>query len=203
MHCLCGVPLWVRTSCCIYKDFRTLQCGLYFLWTRVIIFQGIIMSYVGLKLASLFSFVYLWLCSISIMQSGELVWHCTSYNIRAPSYFANSMRTCLSQTQKQARHQGTIVWNNLPSELKEPMSYISFYDATYTHFMSLLWFYINFFLVCVSIVYVQLAIVFIFCIVVCIVFVCMWVSLQWGRVAVLIIVRLNYYQSINHPNIGG
>ena len=38
----------------------------------------------------------------------------TSYNTRTPSYFANSNRTRLSQTQKYARHQGTVVWNNLP-----------------------------------------------------------------------------------------
>ena len=60
---------------------------------------------------------------------------CTSYNIRTMSYIANSTKTRLSQTQKQARHQGTITWNNLPSELKEPMSYTNFYDATYSHFV--------------------------------------------------------------------
>jgi len=61
--------------------------------------------------------------------------NCTSYNIRIPS---NSSRTHLTQTQKQARHQGTIIWNNLPSVIKELMSYANFYDATYTYFMSLL-----------------------------------------------------------------
>ena len=39
--------------------------------------------------------------------------NCTSYNTRTPSYFANSNRTRLSKTQKYARHQGTVVWNNL------------------------------------------------------------------------------------------
>ena len=93
-------------------------------------------------------------CSISIMQSGGLCLRylkclrtilCITSELHH-TYFANSMRTCLSQTQKQARPQGTIIWNNLPSELKEPISYINFYDATYAHFLSLLWFLYKFFL---------------------------------------------------------
>ena len=60
----------------------------------------------------------------------------TSYNTRTPSYFANSNQTLLSQTQKYARHQGTVVWNNLPPRLKEPMSFTNFYDATNTYFLS-------------------------------------------------------------------
>ena len=62
--------------------------------------------------------------------------NCTSYNTRTPSNCAHSW---LSQTQKHARHQGTV---NLPSELKEPMSYTNFYDATNTYFMSLEWFFL-------------------------------------------------------------
>ena len=42
MHCLCGIFLWLRTSCCVYKDFKTVQCGLYFIWIGVIIHQSII-----------------------------------------------------------------------------------------------------------------------------------------------------------------
>ena len=47
----------------------------------------------------------------------------TLYNTRTQTYFVNLNRTQLSQTQKQARRQGTLIWNNLPSGLKEPMSY--------------------------------------------------------------------------------
>ena len=61
---------------------------------------------------------------------------CTSYNTRTPPYFANSNRTRLSKTQKHARYQGTVVWNNLPSGFKKSMSYTNFYDATYTYFLS-------------------------------------------------------------------
>jgi len=56
----------------------------------------------------------------------------TVYNTRTPSYFAKNLRR-LSQTQKQARYQ---IWNNLPSELKEPMSYTNFYDSTFTYFIN-------------------------------------------------------------------
>ena len=62
--------------------------------------------------------------------------NCTLYNTRTPSYYANLRRVRLSQTQKQARYQGALVWNKLPSELKEPMSYMTFYDATYTYFIN-------------------------------------------------------------------
>jgi len=41
-----------------------------------------------------------------------------SYNTGTSSYFAHSTeQTQLSQTQKHAWHQGTVVWNNLPSKL--------------------------------------------------------------------------------------
>ena len=63
--------------------------------------------------------------------------NCTPYNTRTPPYFANSNRTRLSQTQRHARYQGTVVWNNLPFGLKEPMSYTNFYNATYNYFLSL------------------------------------------------------------------
>ena len=59
----------------------------------------------------------------------------TSYNTRTQPYFANSNRIRLSQTGKYARHQGIIVWNNLPSRLKELMPYTNFYDATKTFFV--------------------------------------------------------------------
>ena len=63
--------------------------------------------------------------------------NCTSYTVSSEvrTYFVNSIKTRLSQTQKQARHQGTITWENLLSELKEVMSYTNFYDALYNHFM--------------------------------------------------------------------
>ena len=54
--------------------------------------------------------------------------NCTLYNTRTPSYYANLRRVRLSQTQKQGRYQGALVWNKFLSELKEPMSYMNFYN---------------------------------------------------------------------------
>ena len=61
--------------------------------------------------------------------------------LRTPPYFANCNQTRLSQTWKYARHQGIVVWNNLPSRLKEPMPYTNFYDTTNTYFCLLNNFY--------------------------------------------------------------
>ena len=62
--------------------------------------------------------------------------NCTLYDTRTPPYYANLSRVRLSQTQKQVRYQGALVWNKLPSKLKAPMSYTNFYGATYTYFIS-------------------------------------------------------------------
>ena len=66
------------------------------------------------------------------MQFGN----CTLYDTRTPPYYATLSRVRLSQTQKQVRYQGALVWNKLPSRLKELMSYTNFYGATYTYFIS-------------------------------------------------------------------
>ena len=51
-----------------------------------------------------------------------------NYNIRTPPciLYANFSRVRLSQTQKQARYRGALVWNKLPSKLKELMSCTKF-----------------------------------------------------------------------------
>ena len=50
--------------------------------------------------------------------------NCTLYDTRTPPYYANLSRVRLSQTQKQVRYQGALVWNKLPSKLKELMSFM-------------------------------------------------------------------------------
>ena len=89
--------------------------------------------------------------------------NCTLYNTRTPTYFANLNRT---QTQKQARHQGTLIWNNLPT--KELMSYMNFYDT----------YFLNDF--CITISFCIVFIKYIFAIVyvcsVCVYCVCLYVS---------------------------
>ena len=62
--------------------------------------------------------------------------NCTLHNTGTPSYYVNLNRVQLSQTQRQVRYRGAIVWNELPSELKELMSYMNFYNATYTYFIN-------------------------------------------------------------------
>ena len=65
------------------------------------------------------------MCHLCILGS-------TLYITRIPPYYANLSRVWLSQTQKQVRYRGALVWNELPLELKESMSYTNF---TYTYFM--------------------------------------------------------------------
>ena len=48
--------------------------------------------------------------------------NCTLYDTRTPPYYANLSSVRLSQTQKQVRYQGALVWSKLSSKLKEPIS---------------------------------------------------------------------------------
>jgi len=140
----------------------------------MIMYLSIIESCIGLKLLSLSSFCVMYpqyhaARGIMFVPPIEFGKH-TLYSTRTPSYFVNLNRTRLSQ--KQGRYQGTLIWNNLPSELKEPMSYMNFYNSIYTYF-------INDF--CMQSFFVLLCMYVSYCVCVCVYCVCICPSNEEER----------------------
>ena len=126
-------------------------------------YLSIIESYVGLELLNLSSYIQLvlYVPSVSCSQRNYV---CATYRVWEMYIlqYQNSIIFCkLEQNPFVPDSEAGQIprWNNLPSELKEPMSYTKFYDSTYTYFIND--FCMHF--LCIFVHVAMLAIVYVFC----------------------------------------